>query len=251
MSAAIVPIATHAPATSGQPVDSIATLGPPPRIAFRKFMCPGEALRSRSEPQGALPNTSCRAGAARGAPMIAPHTAFKSGASLPQLGQRLHGASAPPPHRGQDQDGASAASPQRGHDLDDDDPLEPLHRHRAALAPPDMLLAASAVGAPSAFAATPPAQTSASTARAAASLEDLVPALVRRIAWSGDRHRGTVRLELGAGELAGATLLVQAEGGRVSVHMEVPPGVDAGRWRERIRQRLSSRGVPTDAVEVT
>jgi hypothetical protein len=73
---------------------------------------------------------------------------------------------------------------------------------------------------------------------------------VRRIAWSGDRHRGTVRLELGAGELAGGTLLVHAEDGRVRVHLDVPPGVDTRQWEQRIRDRLAARGVATDIVEV-
>lgn len=91
----------------------------------------------------------------------------------------------------------------------------------------------------------------ASSARAVASLEDLLPALVRRIAWSGDGQRGSVRLELGAGELAGATLLVHADAGRVSVQMDVPPGVDAAAWEQRLRARLAARGLPTDTVEVT
>jgi hypothetical protein len=86
---------------------------------------------------------------------------------------------------------------------------------------------------------------------APASLEDLVPALVRRIAWAGDRHRGSVRLELGAGELAGATLLVHADGGRVRVQMNMPPGTDTVGWQRRISQRLVSRGIRTDSVEVT
>jgi len=91
----------------------------------------------------------------------------------------------------------------------------------------------------------------AATTHAAKSLEDLLPALVRRIAWSSDGQRGSVRLELGAGELAGATLLVHADAGRVSVHMDVPPGIDAAQWERRLRERLASRGLATDAVEVT
>jgi hypothetical protein len=133
----------------------------------------------------------------------------------------------------------------------DDDPLDPLHRHHATLAAPDSLALPSVAGPPDPLAGSHTAGATAPSARAAASLEDLVPALVRRIAWSGDRQRGSVRLELGAGELAGATLLVQAEGGRVRVHLNVPPGVDAGRWQRRISRRLASRGVATDAVEVT
>jgi hypothetical protein len=85
---------------------------------------------------------------------------------------------------------------------------------------------------------------------AAGSLEELLPALVRRVAWSGDGRRGTVRLELGAGELAGATLLVHADSGRVRVRLDVPPGVDAARWEHRIRQRLEANRIPADTVEV-
>jgi hypothetical protein len=134
----------------------------------------------------------------------------------------------------------------------EDDPLDPLHRRRAALAPSQDLPHPSLypIIAPAPFSAPAPTDPTPS-ARAATSLEDLLPALVRRIAWSGDRYRGSVRLELGAGELAGATVWVHAEAGRVRVHMHVPPGVDADGWQQRIRRRLASRGVPTDTVEVT
>jgi hypothetical protein len=86
--------------------------------------------------------------------------------------------------------------------------------------------------------------------RGSGSLEALLPALVRRVAWSSDGKRGTARLEIGSGELAGATLLVHADAGRVRVRLEVPPGVDARSWRERIVQRLAARDVPVDDVEV-
>jgi hypothetical protein len=59
-----------------------------------------------------------------------------------------------------------------------------------------------------------------------------------------------MRLELGAGELAGGTLLVHADAGRVRVHLEVPTGVDAAGWQRRIRERLEARDIPTDEVEV-
>jgi hypothetical protein len=88
-------------------------------------------------------------------------------------------------------------------------------------------------------------------ARSAVSLEDLLPALVRRVAWSGDGKRGTVRLEIGSGELAGATLLVHADAGRVRVQLEVPAGADVRSWQERIVQRLLSRDIPVDEVEVS
>jgi hypothetical protein len=131
-----------------------------------------------------------------------------------------------------------------------DDPLDPLHRRRATYAPPDMLSSAMLMGpAPAALSA--PSGVTESVARAAASLEDLIPALVRRFAWSSDGRRGTARLEIGAGELAGSTLVVHADAGRVRVHLDVPPGVDARAWQVRIHQRLASRNIPTDLVEVT
>jgi hypothetical protein len=133
-----------------------------------------------------------------------------------------------------------------------DDPFDPFARHRASLGPPDAIfhppapVVASLPEAP--LAAAPP---EAPALRAAtASLEELLPALVRRVAWSGDGRSGAVRLELGSGQLAGATLLVQADGGRVRVRLELPVGVDAAEWERRIRQRLEERSIATDAVEV-
>jgi hypothetical protein len=88
-------------------------------------------------------------------------------------------------------------------------------------------------------------------ARVPLSLEALVPKLVRRIAWSGDAESGTLRLEIGSGELEGATLLVHAQDGRVRVRLDLPPGMDPRPWRERVVQRLASRQINADAVEVT
>jgi hypothetical protein len=87
--------------------------------------------------------------------------------------------------------------------------------------------------------------------RAAVSLEELLPTLVRRVAWSTDGKRGTARLEIGSGDLAGATLLVHADAGRVRVQLEVPAGADARSWRERIVRRLAAREIPVDEVEVS
>jgi hypothetical protein len=81
---------------------------------------------------------------------------------------------------------------------------------------------------------------------ALASLEDLLPALVRKIAWSGDARRGAVRIELGAGALAGATLLVAADGARVRVTLSGQPGVELEPYRERIAARLAARGLDAD-----
>lgn len=135
----------------------------------------------------------------------------------------------------------------------EDDALDPFARHHASLASPDTLFSPQSAGVapvPAVTAAsTPPADVPA--ARGAVSLEDLLPALVRRAAYSGDGRRGTVRLELGAGRLAGSTLLVHADGGRVRVQLDVPPGLDASGWQQRIEERLGARGIPTDSVEVT
>jgi hypothetical protein len=121
-----------------------------------------------------------------------------------------------------------------------DETLDPSARHAAQLAPPAMA-AAMPVAAPAT-----PAQVE---ARVRSSVEDLLPALVRRVAWSGDGRRGTVRMELGAGELAGGTLLVQVDEGRVRVHLSAPPGIDAASWRGRIQGRLEARGLVVESVE--
>jgi hypothetical protein len=130
-----------------------------------------------------------------------------------------------------------------------DDSPDPQHRRRAAFAPPE----GCSIPAAAIVASLPPGPAgSASTPSAAvASLEELIPAMVRRISWAGDRHRGSLRLELGAGELAGTTLTVHADGGIVRVNMLTPPGVDTALWQRRISGRLAARGIPTESVEVT
>jgi hypothetical protein len=130
----------------------------------------------------------------------------------------------------------------------DEDLLDPAYRRRAALMPPPALSTPTAFStAPERFAGPPTPE----TAHAAGSLEDLMRPLVRRLAWSGDGRRATARIEIGAGELAGATLLVDVDEGRVRVHLDLPPGVVAGEWRARICRRLADRRIPTDRVEVT
>jgi hypothetical protein len=119
--------------------------------------------------------------------------------------------------------------------------LDSSARHAAQLAPPSLGGLALSDGRAG------PVQVE---TRIRSSLEDLLPELVRRVAWSGDGRRGTVRLELGAGELAGATLLVHADDGRVRLQLSVPPGVSARGWGERIAERLGARGLVVDGVEV-
>jgi hypothetical protein len=119
-------------------------------------------------------------------------------------------------------------------------PLDPTARQAAQLAPP--------------FAVSPGfegvAGGGALEAHARASLEGLLPALVRRVAWSGDGRRGTVRLELGGGELAGGTLLIQVDSGRIAVHLSAPGAANLAQWRDRIAARLTARGLDVQEVEV-
>ncbi|MBX3208843.1 MAG: hypothetical protein KF764_27680 [Labilithrix sp.] len=117
------------------------------------------------------------------------------------------------------------------------DPLDPAARQAAQLAPPQ---------------ATPPAQDAPAAAaaeeiapRARVSMEELLPQLVKRIAWAGDRRRGSVQLELGAGRHAGTTVTVHADAGRVRVELD---GVGADALRERIRTRLERHGLDVESV---
>jgi hypothetical protein len=125
-----------------------------------------------------------------------------------------------------------------------DDPLDPLERRRAF----DL---GSFTPAPPVAPALAPIEVSRADAshRAAPSLEVLLPALVRKIAWSGDGRRGSVRLELGAGPLAGGVLLVHADGANVSVHLDAPAGADKVEWQARIARALEGRGLQA-TVEV-
>lgn len=121
-----------------------------------------------------------------------------------------------------------------------DDDLDPMARRAAQLAPPVQLGAPAAVAEPSAIVDT----------HARVSLEEILPQLVRKIAWAGDGKKGSVRIELGAGELAGSTLLVHADEGKVRVELNVPPGVDAHAWKERIHSKLTARGLDVESVDV-
>jgi hypothetical protein len=122
------------------------------------------------------------------------------------------------------------------------DPLDPATRQSAQLAP--LVLDAPIAPSPSA------ASAALVEGPARASLEDMLPTLVRRIAWSGDGRKGTLRLEFGAGALAGGTLLVTSDEGRVRVELDAPAGVDTAAWKERIASRLEERRLEVSDIEV-
>lgn len=146
---------------------------------------------------------------------------------------------------------ATAAAPSVASRLEvpsDDGHLDPIARRRSVFASHDAFVASTQARMPQ---GEPPTSRQDPTGPVrAASLEELFPVLVRRVAWSCDRDRAALRLELGAGELAGGTLLVQMVDGRLRVHLEVPPGVNASVWHRRICDRLADRGLPFDTVEV-
>jgi hypothetical protein len=77
-----------------------------------------------------------------------------------------------------------------------------------------------------------------------ADLQQLLTGLARRVAWGGDRRKGTARIELSEGALAGATLIVHTEQRSVTVELELPAGAGAGTqgWEARLTERLEGRG---------
>ena len=61
--------------------------------------------------------------------------------------------------------------------------------------------------------------------------------------------------QVGAGTLGPVFRAYDSERSRLVAvklfQLDVPPGVDARRWQERIQNGLAARGVAADAVEVT
>jgi hypothetical protein len=108
------------------------------------------------------------------------------------------------------------------------DALDPVVRSTAQLAPP-LSVAAASVHEPGA-----------TVARAPVSMEELLSHLVKRIAWAGDKKRGSVRLELGAGPHAGTVVELHAEGGRLRMDLR---GEGSDALRSKVEARLARRGL--------
>jgi hypothetical protein len=99
--------------------------------------------------------------------------------------------------------------------------------------------------------ATPPGLApAAADSPAAGELSAAVEALVHRICWGGDRRMGSARIELCGGAFAGGCLTVHADGRRVTLELELPPGTDAERLERRITDRLRARGLDVGAITV-
>jgi hypothetical protein len=90
--------------------------------------------------------------------------------------------------------------------------------------------------------ASAPRAVSAAPALAPA-LDSLVDRFLRRVAFSGGRQRGVAHLEIGSGELAGASLTISSEAGEVELVLDAPPGVDAEPYRALLSKRLAAKGV--------
>lgn len=75
-----------------------------------------------------------------------------------------------------------------------------------------------------------------------ASIEQLAPTLLRKMAWSGDGRRGAARLELGAGSLSGAVVTLEAEHGVVALSVEGLDPREESSLRRRLAEGLAARG---------
>lgn len=118
---------------------------------------------------------------------------------------------------------------------EDANALDPLSRSLWCLAPPEhRVLEQSLAAAPTLMPppGTPPA-----------ALDDILARMVTRFALSGDKRRGTSHLVVGAGELSGGSVTLEAEGKSVHVRIDAPPGVDARAFGESIRARLEAKGL--------
>lgn len=74
--------------------------------------------------------------------------------------------------------------------------------------------------------------------------------VLRSIAWGGDRRRGAARLELAGAHHAGTTVLIESDGGALSLSLEAPPGVDVHALADRLRARLERKGLTLQALEI-
>jgi hypothetical protein len=105
------------------------------------------------------------------------------------------------------------------------DPLDPETRRCAQMAPPTFVPTPAPAAAPADTEIAP---------RTRVSMEELLPQLVKRIAWAGDKRRGSVQMELGAGPHAGTVITVHAVDGRVRVELA---GDDNGALRRRLEEK--------------
>jgi hypothetical protein len=195
-----------------------ATAKPPPAQPPKQTAKPTQSFARMlaTLSQGAL-------GAPKAMPPLhasaAPPLAAHPHAAAPRHQQRGHD-----PHESSHQDDRHERD---GHDLDASDPT---WAHRTALmAPPLHDVQADA-------------RAHVDTVARHASVEELAPQLLRKMAWSGDGKRGAARLELGSGTLSGAVVTLEADGREVALAVEGLTASEESSLRERLAEGLSARG---------
>ncbi len=104
--------------------------------------------------------------------------------------------------------------------------------------------------APGAVPSSPGSDTVAFAARVA-DVERWLGRVARKVAWGSDGRRATARIELDVEGLAGGVLVVHADAQGLDIELDLPPGQPSGLWRDRLRQRLETRGVTVRRFEVT
>ncbi len=218
-----------------------------PRIASAAPLAP-LAPRARPHPESALPKAgafrrvltgmSSREREPHSKSIVAPtRTLGEPGITPGRVGGRAGPFQGDGAH---DREAAAHAATRRD---DADDPLDGtarIARHAAQLAPP-IVPAPPSVGPLDAMCATRPVA-------AVLSLEDLLPAMVRRVAFRGDRHVGSIRLELGAGPYEGAVIHVHADHGRLRVELGGLAAEDLDGLRSRVDARLRGAGLDFEMV---
>lgn len=165
-----------------------------------------------------------------------PHRAATTPRTLP---------SSPPRDDGHSSSRASRGARDRDHDRDDAASRGPDEAPPVGL---DPLSRALALGQPTLLATTPPTTAPAAVSVHASSIDQLAERLLRRVALGGTRHRGTALLEVGAGLLQGASIVVTAEGGALSVRVDGPASAEARAWGEGLERRLRERGVEAEVT---
>jgi hypothetical protein len=122
------------------------------------------------------------------------------------------------------------AEPEEGELLD---PMQRVLLHDGGWARPEATAGAGGKGPGAAAGPALPVPT----------LDSLVDRFLRRVAFSGGRQRGVAHLEIGSGELAGASLTINAEGEHLELTLDTPPGVDPEPYRALLTTRLAAKGV--------
>jgi hypothetical protein len=185
--------------------------------------------RASDNPSRISPSAAFR-GLLRG-PISTPHLAHGPAAVHGHaIGVQTDGESLNPKHRSQPRRGDGAGSEQRT-EGGNDELLDPLWCQMAAHPGINPTVVTTSASLPDAV--LPLRE----------DLQNLLTGLARRVAWGGERRKGSARIELSEGALAGATLVVHTEQRSVSVEIELPEGSNAGQGlQQRILDRLERRG---------